>query len=132
MEAKILTDEHREAWNDFVASSSNSSVLQSWEWGQVKSGLWQPIRIALFNGSQIVAGISILKRPLPLGRSLFYAPRGPIVDINNEKLFDALLLAVCLEAQKHKAVALKIDPEITESPEVERKLNKLGFIKKKK
>ena len=132
MEAKVLTGEHRDIWNDFVSSSAHGSILQGWEWGEAKRGFWQPIRLALFDGPRIVAGISILKRPLPLGKSLFYAPRGPIVDINNKKLLDVLLLSVCLEARKHGAIALKIDPEIEESEEVDRKLRSLGFIKKKK
>lgn len=133
MEARILIEKDKILWNDFVSTSSHSSILQSWEWGEIKGGAaWQPIRLALFEGSLIKAGISILKRRLPLGRSLFYAPRGPIVDFSNENILNALLLQIALQAKKENAIALRIDPEVEENGTVEKILKTRGFIKKRK
>ena len=133
MEARILIEKDKILWNDFVSTSHHSSILQSWEWGEIKGGAaWQPIRLALFDGNLIKAGISILKRRLPLGRSLLYAPRGPIVDFSDEKLLDALLLQISIEGKKNGAIALKIDPEVEEGGAVEGILRKRGFIKKSK
>ncbi len=133
MDARILTERDRSAWNDFVSSSPHGSILQSWEWGEIKAGpAWQPVRLALFEDGSIKAGISILKRRLPLGRSLFYAPRGPVVDFSDEKMLDALLLQVAMQAKKDGALALKIDPEIPEGGRVENILKNRGFLKKKK
>lgn len=133
MEAKILEVEHRDTWNDFVGNFPTGSILQSWEWGEIKRGAWQPIRLVIYDDTEIVAGASILKRKLPIpGKSLFYAPRGPLVDFKDQKVVDALLLAISLEAEKHGAVALKIDPEVEEGEEIEKILKGRGFIKKKK
>jgi len=133
MEAKIITEPDRQRWNDFV-SSSGGSVLQSFEWGELKSESgWEPIRIALGEGSRISAAISVLKKPLPMpGRSLFYAPRGPVVPLENPDLLDGLLEAVREQAVRHKAVALKIDPPVPEGKAVDETLKSRGFIKKKK
>ena len=48
MEARVLTEneENIKRFNDFVANHPKGHVLQSWEWGKVKSVTgWQPIRI---------------------------------------------------------------------------------------
>ncbi|HVN67531.1 MAG TPA: peptidoglycan bridge formation glycyltransferase FemA/FemB family protein [Candidatus Sulfotelmatobacter sp.] len=132
MNSKIITYPERERWNDFVAGSPNSSILQSYEWGELKSYFgWQPVRIVLEQEGEIVAGISILKREVPvIKHSLFYAPRGPIVDLKNKELVGALLDVVEKEAERNHAVALKIDPEIAaDSPRELANLNSLGFVK---
>jgi lipid II:glycine glycyltransferase (peptidoglycan interpeptide bridge formation enzyme) len=132
MESKIITFPERQRWNDFVATSPNSSVLQSYEWGELKSYFgWRPVRITLEEGGRIVAGISILKREIPLIRHcLFYAPRGPIIDFSNKERLDALLEVIEQEADRNHAVSLKIDPEIAaDSPAAVANLTALGFEK---
>jgi len=132
MNSKIITYPERERWNDFVANSPNSSILQSYEWGELKSYFgWQPVRIVLENEGQIMAGISILKREVPvIKHSLFYAPRGPIVDLKNKELVGELLDVVEKEAERNHAVALKIDPEIAaDSPRELANLASFGFVK---
>jgi lipid II:glycine glycyltransferase (peptidoglycan interpeptide bridge formation enzyme) len=116
MNSKIITYPERERWNNFVAASPNSSILQSYEWGELKSYFgWKPIRIVLEDEGKIMAGISILKREIPLIRhSLFYAPRGPIMDLSNKELLHDLLDIVEKEADRHHAVSMKVDPEIAE------------------
>ncbi|MCX5726485.1 MAG: peptidoglycan bridge formation glycyltransferase FemA/FemB family protein [Candidatus Saganbacteria bacterium] len=134
MRIRHVFGQDRAAWNEFVSAAS-SEILQSYEWGEFKSKFgWEPIRIAIENDDgRIVAGISILKRKVPGIGSIFYAPRGPIIDFRDEEALDLLLTAVALEAKKHRAVYLKIDPEVMEE---DRKaldiLQSKGFIRKKK
>jgi len=133
MEAKVLEAEHKDIWNEFVSTFPTGSILQSWEWGEIKKGAWEPIRLVIYDDTEIVAGISILKRKLPIpGKSMFYAPRGPLVDFASRKAVDALMFAVSLQAQKHGAVALKVDPEVEEGGAAGKILLGRGFIKKKK
>jgi lipid II:glycine glycyltransferase (peptidoglycan interpeptide bridge formation enzyme) len=130
MRAKLITFLEREKWNDFIAKSPNSPILQSYEWGEFKSRFgWQPLRVAVEEKGEIVAGISILKRDVPLIRhSLFYAPRGPVVDFRNRELLDFLLGAVEKEAEKHHAISLKIDPDVlAEETDILGTLQRLGF-----
>lgn len=132
MELKIITYPERDRWNNFVANSPYGSILQSYEWGEFKSNFgWRPIRIVLEEGGKIVAGISILRREIPLIRHcLFYAPRGPIVDYFNKELLHNLLDVVEKEADRSHAISLKIDPEVSEDAEEALKnLKALGFEK---
>lgn len=113
---EIRRDIEREDWNRFIAQSLGSPILQSWEWGEVKrSQGWEPIRLAVAESEEIIAQISILKRKIPyIGKSIFYAPRGPVLHFKNIKVLDFLLGAIKFEAKRHRAVVLKIDPEIEE------------------
>lgn len=112
-----VADISRDDWDNFLETASNGQILQSWEWGEVKrSQGWEPVRIAVEDGGKIVAAISILKRNVPyIGKSIFYAPRGPILDFGNNDSLDFLLGAVRAEAKKHGTAVLKIDPEIDEN-----------------
>ncbi|MFA6431810.1 MAG: peptidoglycan bridge formation glycyltransferase FemA/FemB family protein [Candidatus Margulisiibacteriota bacterium] len=136
MKSKIITFPEKQKWNDFVAASPFSSVLQSYEWGELKSRFgWHPIRIALEdNNNNIVAGISLLKREIPFIRhSFLYAPRGPIVDLTNQDLVHELLEVVEKEAERNHALSLKIDPEIPESYRAGKNiLEPFGFIRSAK
>jgi len=132
MNSKIITYTERGKWNEFVASSPNSSILQSYEWGEVKACFgWQPLRIALEDNGRIIAGLAILKRELPLIRhSLLYAPRGPIVDFANKELLHNLFEVVEKEAERNHAIALKIDPEVMEIENIAlANIKALGFEK---
>lgn len=124
----------KEKWDEFIADSPNSPILQSWEWGEVKAGAnWEPLRLAVSEGGKIRAAIQILKRRLPyVGRSFFYAPRGPVLDLKDESALDFLLAEIRKLAKKHKAIALKIDPEIEENDPAVAILKKRGFKPQKK
>jgi lipid II:glycine glycyltransferase (peptidoglycan interpeptide bridge formation enzyme) len=135
MQAKIITSQDKNTWNDFVANAVSSPVLQSYEWGELKAKFgWQPIRLALEDNGKVVAAISILKREIPyIHHSLFYAPRGPVVNLFDRELTEALLAAVEEEAEKQHAISLKIDPELPDIPAKQSEnfalLHKLGFVK---
>jgi peptidoglycan pentaglycine glycine transferase (the first glycine) len=127
VEDRTITCIDKEKWNSFVANSPSCSILQSYEWGELKARFgWQPVRLALEEGGRIRAGISILKRSIPLIKhSLFYAPRGPIADFSDRELMHGLMAAVEKEAERDRAISLKIDPEITDPST----LHSLGFEK---
>jgi peptidoglycan pentaglycine glycine transferase (the first glycine) len=135
MQVRVLNEKDREIWNSFVSSQKDPQILQSWEWGQFKSQMgWGHFVLVVEDGGEIKAGISVLTRRLPLiKKTLFYAPRGPIVDMSKPELLDKLLDGICVEAALRNALALKIDPEFDESDaKVIDVLKAKGFINKKK
>ncbi len=95
-------------WNQMVASLPISSALQSWGWGEVKrlSG-WQPERIAVYQGSELVAAVQLFRRRLAGPLSMLYAPRGPAL----RRLEDLPKVAELLRARAGGAVYLKLEPE---------------------
>ena len=66
-------------WDRFLVSVPGSHHLQSSLWAELKarSG-WQPLRLALRENGDIIAGVQILSRSLPLLGRAGYAPRGPV------------------------------------------------------
>lgn len=114
---RLTTAQELSEWNNFLASTKECPILQSVEWGDFKQHFgWTPIRLGAFNGERLVGGISILKRKIPLpGKTLFYAPRGPVLEPFDAETFTGLIQKIRALAKEHNAVALKIDPEIEET-----------------
>ncbi len=78
--------------------------------------------------------LQILKRKIPfLGKSIFYSPRGPVVNFHDREQLSILISRIQDLAKKHKAIVLKIDPEIEEDDEITgSNLEDLGFLFNKK
>lgn len=126
----IVEENRRDEWNDFVACCPHGTVLQCWEWGELKQHTgWQPLPVAATEGGQIVAACLMLKRRLPLiGGCLLYAPRGPVLDFANRTAWTNLLCEIRDIAKAHRAMALKVDPAISvECSEVASILSASGF-----
>ena len=121
----------REEWNAFVGESPNGHFFQSFEFGEIRSTLgWEPIRIAVEDEGGIKAAISILKIDIPIIKSsIFYAPRGPVINFRDRELLHALLKGVREAAQRENAVFLKIDTGVpVEERDVVEILKEAGFI----
>jgi len=114
--------------------------MQCLPWGEVKKPDWRPIPISIESGGEIGATALVLKRSIPrLRRSIFYLPRGPILDWSKPEIAAALVKKLRIEARKHRAILIKIDPAVKSirpsdgstvggHPEFEATLQNLGFI----
>jgi peptidoglycan pentaglycine glycine transferase (the first glycine) len=108
---RIITD--RDTWNHALATLPNAHVLQTWEWGEFKQETtgWKPQRITFYQGETLVAMASIGIRNIgPL--RVMYAPKGPALDAENPALVAAVLDHLQGLARQHRAIWLKIDPDI--------------------
>lgn len=130
MNVRLINESEKDRYNEFVANGPKGHILQSFEWGEIKARTgWEPFRLVAEDGGQIRAALSILKRRLPIpGRSIFYAPRGPVVDLDDRPACEALLGEARRLASTHGAIMLKIDPDWPADNELARKtLASLGF-----
>jgi lipid II:glycine glycyltransferase (peptidoglycan interpeptide bridge formation enzyme) len=99
-------------WQNFLKSNyPNAHVLQTAEWGELKSAFdWQPARI--ISGD---TGAQILFRKLPLGFTFAYLPKpvfgGQFPAVSNP--FWAEVDSVC---HRKRAIFLKIEPDDWEEP----------------
>lgn len=113
---RIIASNEKDRYNDFVRNHPKGHFLQSWEWGQVKKGMgWNPLPLILEEDGEIKASLLILKRALPipgLKKSIFYSPRGPVVDLDNQEYTKILFEGARKVAQDHGAIFLKIDPDV--------------------
>lgn len=113
-QARLIDISEKDYFNRFIESSPKGHILQTWEWGDLKSKTgWIPLRLMIEEKGQPVAAVSILKRVIPvLKKHIFYAPRGPVLDMSHPGLFSFLLGEIKKLAKKHNAVFLKIDPDV--------------------
>ena len=94
-------------WNRFLSQHPNAHLLQTGEWGELKSAFgWKPVRIV--NGD---FGAQILIRKLLLGFTIAYIPK-----TNLDQSLLPEIVAVC---KSHHAVFLKLEPDfwVGEQPE---------------
>lgn len=103
----ISAQEH----DDFVKKSSQTNLLQSASWAKVKDN-WDNERIGFYKNNQLVASASILIKPLPLGMTMLYIPRGPIMDYQNQELLQFVLTSLKQFAKTKKALFIKFDPSL--------------------
>ncbi len=105
----------RSEWDAFVAHHASGHLLQSWGWGELKaSSGWHPLRLALWDGSRIIAAAQILQKtvpgmPLRLGH-LAYIPKGPVIDWSQADLCALFLTQLNSYLRMQGALALRIEP----------------------
>jgi lipid II:glycine glycyltransferase (peptidoglycan interpeptide bridge formation enzyme) len=87
-------------WNLYVQRNPNTHLLQTGEWGELKSAFgWKPVR--LVSGD---AGAQILFRKLPLGFSIGYIPKA-----NPDESVWQEIDSLC---RQNRAIFLKLEPDL--------------------
>ncbi len=117
------------AWDEF-GREHGGHLLQSDGWGRLKGRHgWQPYRIAVVERwpGRIRAAALVLYRNLGPFR-IAYIPRGPIVDWTEPQLLRHLFAGIHHHARRHRAIALTIEPNAADDPDLRDKLTRLGFI----
>lgn len=102
------------AWNAFVQSVPYHAFPQLWEWGEVRAmGGWRPVRLAIGpSQDHPLAGAQLLLRRMPvLGWHLAYVPRGPIGDLDDPAVRDALVSALRALGAAERIATVRADPE---------------------
>jgi len=117
-------------WNQTLGSLSESHLLQSSQWAEVKTRFgWQPFYLVWdqsgndlefkvhsedeIRGKNTVAAALILERKAFRGLSVMYVPKGPILqDWSDDQLWQRILSDLENFAKESGAVHIKIDPDI--------------------
>lgn len=121
-------------WNELISKLPNPHFLQTYEWGQVKAKYgWIPYYAvwtddgkfqisqntehwSLNTGHCLAASMILKKQILSRGfaarLSILYAPKGPLLDWDNEALRTRVLNDLQSFAKQQSAIFLKIDPDI--------------------
>lgn len=103
----ITAEEH----DEFVKKSPQTNLLQSSDWAKIKDN-WGNERLGVYQDQKLVAVASILIQPLPLGFTMLYIPRGPIMDYQNSELVAFMLQSIKTYAKSKCAVFAKFDPSL--------------------
>jgi len=101
-------------WNQFLATHPNAHLLQTGEWGELKSAFgWKPVRII-----NEKCGVQILFRKLPLGFTVGYIPKLAI-SFRQSAFSQELWHEIDSVCKKNHAIFLKLEPDLwnDQSPE---------------
>ncbi len=108
----------KENWNEIAKQFSPASLLQTWEWGEVKSHYGWKVehKTWIDDKNAIRAAAMILKREqrIPIIGScirILYVPKGPLLDWQDE-IRDRVLHDLVEYAREVGAASIKIDPDL--------------------
>ena len=121
----------RQAFDAFVGAHPAGSILQSWTWGDLRAHQhWEGHRLLAVDAAGNPCGAALaLCRQLPIGGSLLYVARGPVLNYHDGRVLDAMVAALRRLGARCHAVLCKIDPPVTPpDPVVGRALRARGFI----
>jgi peptidoglycan pentaglycine glycine transferase (the first glycine) len=112
----------RDEWRKTLENLPNAHILQTPEWGDLKAAFGWQVHHVLLEG---YLGAQILFRPLPIGLSIAYIPKGPVwlnpsdpAPLKTDRFFQDdehwkhFLNDVCVLCKRKRSIFLKIEPDI--------------------
>lgn len=111
-------------WDELVLATGRSHLLQTTGWATVKAATgWTARRFVIADGDTRVGVAQVLIKRLPLGVTVAYAPRGPLVDA---AAVPGATLALGQMLGGTRCASLLCDPEVPETPELQAALRAAG------
>jgi len=108
------------AWQDFLANHPHAHLLQTAEWGELKSEFgWRAMRIVSEEG----IGAQILFRKLWGALSLAYIPKGPVVGASPRGAAEGFWAEVDALCRRQRAILCKVEADAWEDEETPVMLN---------
>ena len=116
MQLRPATDADERDWQALLAATASGDFLHDWAWADVAAFDGQPQRrYLLTDGDAIVAIVAAQVRSLPLGRSFWYVPHGPVLDFGDPRAGErmrALTIGLRAVAREHGAIVVKLEPRL--------------------
>jgi len=113
-------------WDELVAATARPHILQSTAWARIKAETsWDARRFLLDDDRGTRVGVAqVLIRKLPLGVTIAYAPRGPLVE--PARLAEAIT-AVRAALARERCASLLCDPEAPRDDVLRTELDRSGI-----
>ena len=129
---ELITQDTLQEYEAFVQSHPKGNFAQSALWGKQKPAwIWKAVAVRDENG-KIKGSMAVMIRKMPLvGRTLMYACRGPVCDLDDRDTFAQLLEGARALAKEYKSYVIKLDPDVPSSnTEFAGMLRSFGFQSK--
>lgn len=112
--------------DEFVSKHPLCNLLQSSKWALIKDN-WKHHIIGVKENGELVASALILIKPLPLSFTMFYIPRGPIMDYENEALVAFFMSHLKAYAKRSHALNIIMDPAIHANDFIMQEKNEIRY-----
>jgi len=112
---RLLKEEDKEKYKQFLEAHDRCNFQQSLEWGNVKTSWKKEVIISEDNNGNIRGSLCVWIRKIPIFGNLMYSARGPVCDIYNEEVIKDLVEGAKELAKKYKAFVLRVEPDILKS-----------------
>ena len=111
MEFTELTSEEFES---YAKNHEQASFYQTLNWGNLKrENGWNSHIVGVKKDDKIIAASLILSKEIKFGKTMFYAPRGFLLDYNDYDLLKFFTNRIKEYAKRRGAIFIKIDPYIS-------------------
>jgi peptidoglycan pentaglycine glycine transferase (the first glycine) len=110
------TDGDHAEWQEFLARTASGDFLHDWSWADVAAFDGQPQRrfVAEEDGQWVAIAAAQVRR-LPLKRSFWYVPHGPVLDYGHPRAAErvrAVAIGLREAARRDGALAIKLEPRL--------------------
>ncbi len=100
-------------YKEFALKSPYISIYQLPEWGKLKQqNGWKDHLVGLYNEEKLIGVTLLLEKKTPIKKSLFYAPRGYILNYEDKNLLMNFHREVIKYIKENNGFMLKIDPNV--------------------
>ncbi len=97
----------------FADQHEQITFHQTTSWANLKKiNNWTPHYVGIKNQKKILAASLILEKKTPLHKSIFYAPRGFLIDYDDKELITYFTTEIKQYIKDHNGIFVKIDPYI--------------------
>ena len=108
---RLLKEEDKEKYKQFLEAHDRCNFQQSLEWGNVKTSWKKEVIISEDNNGNIRGSLCVWIRKIPIFGNLMYSARGPVCDIYNEEVIKDLVEGAKELAKKYKEFVLRVEPK---------------------
>lgn len=110
MKLEILEEKE---YTKFASHHPDISIYQLPSWGDLKEKTgWKKHLVGFKQNNQIICATLLLEKSTPIKKSLFYAPRGFLIDAKDYNLLNTFTKEVTKYIKKNNGFMLKIDPNV--------------------
>ena len=114
---KLLTEEDKTRYKEFLENHPRCNFQQSLEWGEVKTNWKKEVILSEDENGKIRGSLCVWIRKIPIFGNLMYSARGPVCDIHNEEVIHDLTEGANELAKKYHAFVLRMEPDILKNDE---------------